>query len=87
MSDDAPAVTRGWDFAEGANRTAFVLVVTPEEAGVIRDVLARVSGAGSRAEIARHLFEALEGALGYECLDDDGFEGEIGAPDDSEVFG
>jgi len=64
-----------------------ILTMTSEEAVALRDILARVSGCGSRAEVARRVFEVLEGELGYEVLDDDGLEGEIECPDDSEVFG
>jgi hypothetical protein len=93
VSDDRPAAF-GIQYREDEEITLsllpeekVIITLTEEEALALRDILARVSGCGSRAEVARRVFEILEGEFGYEVLDDDGLEGEIEAPDDSEVFG
>jgi hypothetical protein len=75
MSDDIPAVLRHIDGVP-AEDGEVVLVLTPEEAAVVRDVLARVAGDG-RADVARRVFQVLEAAIGYDCLRDDGLDGEI----------
>jgi len=93
VSDDRPAVNVNLVFDDRGEEGTLsleeevILTMTEEEALALRDILARVSGFGSRAEVARRVFEILEGELGYEVLDDDRLEGEIEAPDDSEVFG
>lgn len=79
MSDDRPTIFMMHDLVE---KDEIVLCVTHEEAEVLRDVLARVAGDGSQAKVARRVFEVLEGVLGYDCLEDDGLDGEIVSPDD-----